>query len=77
MSHLPEDGGPAFPHAPYSTSASHWSDGSQGMTLRDWFAGMALQWLLSGDLDDTKSAFARHAYEMADAMLAARGKDKA
>lgn len=36
-----DDGGAAFPHAPYATDRSNWSDGSQGMTLRDYFAASA------------------------------------
>lgn len=38
------DGGPAFPRAaipPYNSSAN-------GMSLRDWFAGQALQGILAG-----------------------------
>lgn len=34
-----DDGGPAYPHAPYALDGRHWSDGSQGMSLRDWLAG--------------------------------------
>ncbi len=53
-----------------------------GMTLRDWFAGLALAGLLA----DTRSAenirdestltetFARWSYEYADQMLKARGE---
>jgi hypothetical protein len=37
------DGGPAFP-------VSSWFD-FKGMTLRDWFAGMALQGVLSGKFE--------------------------
>jgi len=50
------DGGPAFPIAPwrdyYESTAEDGSpyhdqhDGSPGMSLRDWFAGMAIQGLL-------------------------------
>lgn len=60
-----EDGGPAF--------GVHHPDilpGYQGMTLRDWFAGMALQGLIinprSVCVDCPISA---RAYELADAML--------
>jgi hypothetical protein len=43
-----------------------------GMTLRDWFAGMALQGL-SRDIEDEVKA-ARWCYGMADAMLKERLK---
>lgn len=39
----PDDGGPAFPFAEATTDFSV----SPGMTLRDWFAGMAMQGLLA------------------------------
>ena len=65
-----DDGGPAMPHAPYSTDARNWSDGSSGMSLRDWFAGQALAGLAADGL--TYEGMAKDAYELADAMLAAR-----
>jgi hypothetical protein len=47
-----------------------------GMTLRDWFAGMALQGLLAQPLDVgcnyVPRLCAQSAFDMADAMLAAR-----
>lgn len=50
-----------------------------GMTLRDWFAGQALAGVMSICVSDTPrdgeampQSFARKAYEIADAMLAAR-----
>ena len=62
----PKDGGPAFPHT--------WRDDhGEGMSLRDWFAGQALAGLsaqFGGEL--SPSAFASFAYQLADAMLAAR-----
>ena len=81
------DGGPAFPkvvegvRGPVSTG---------GMSLRDWFAGMAMQALLASTGHDTQSiallvtateqdqavdeTLAGRAYDFADAMLAAREK---
>lgn len=58
------DGGPAFP-VPYGARHS-------GMSLRDWFAGLALQGLLAeagtyANFDEP----AKDAYEAADAMLKA------
>lgn len=48
-----------------------------GMTIRDWFAGMALQGMKANALWDTESrdGIARLAYLSADAMLAARKED--
>lgn len=69
------DGGPAFPvsrdiEADYS--ASGW--GSVGMTLRDYFAAKAMQGEMANPnvSQDAKNR-AAWAYEVADAMLAARG----
>lgn len=59
-------------------------ENQQGMTLRDWFAGMALQGILANNLIDPSpdrnctqdplecDVAAEWAYEMADAMLKAR-----
>ena len=58
-------GGPAFPKG----------DGVyRGMTLRDYFAAKALQGM-SADISDEVRA-ARWCYEMADAMIQARGESK-
>ena len=77
------DGGPAFPVS--------WDiDGDlNGMSLRDWFAGRAMQGIVSSiDSEDNylrlrnhamadgltvSQWIARDAYKQADAMLAARG----
>jgi hypothetical protein len=32
------DGGPAFPHQPYSTDSRNWSDGSSDISLRAYIA---------------------------------------
>ena len=62
------DGGPAFPHG----DPTH--GGEDGMTLRDYFAGRAMQsYLLDKDRDSfTFEQWAQASYEMADAMLKAR-----
>jgi hypothetical protein len=45
------------------------------LTLRDHFAGLAMQAMLSNSMIDTKEAdIARLAYKQADAMLTARGE---
>ena len=70
------DGGPAFPFVSWQSpngmvSTAH----TNGMTLRDWFAGQALAGLLAnvgftGEV--TYDGLAYDAYRIADAMLAAR-----
>ncbi len=65
------DGGPAFSH-------SRLGSDSDGMSLRDWFAGQALAGLLSiyeFAEDVGESDIARMSYAQADAMLEARGHD--
>lgn len=94
------DGGPAFPAAKeirvqsgydyemkrpaYETQVQI----STGMSLRDWYAGMALQGILAasksyaldpsnrGSMDSPSfgKLFSQHAYIYADAMLKARGQ---
>ena len=75
------DGGPAFPYLP--TQDRH--EKTKGMTLRDWFAGMAMSSVLNAALsscpldDDVLSPdecddYALSAYSVADAMLKARDK---
>lgn len=59
-------------------------EGSDGMTLRDWFAGQVLVGELSGEdmgdgpvqsrSDANATLMARRAYHLADAMLAERMK---
>lgn len=67
---MKDNGGPAFPF-------DNAIDGWDGMSLRDWFAGMVLQ----GDLANPSVGFetpetaAKSAYEQADAMIAERGKE--
>lgn len=64
-------GGPAFPSSGLITT-----DGVvfEGMTLREWFAGQAMRMLLDEDpFDDLNyKAIARHAYNLADAMIQGR-----
>jgi hypothetical protein len=79
MSSPINDGGPAFPHDIQELGNAH-RTAQPGMTLRDWFAGQALAgWLASyGESachpvsDGAQADSAAHAYEMADAMIAAR-----
>lgn len=73
----PQDGGPAFP-VPQMHLAP---DGhiervavSHGMSLRDWFAGMAAQGMLANpDFNGASdAAVAGFAYRLADAMIEGR-----
>ena len=78
MSATPNDGGPAFPNGP-AGDVMCGEDGRQwhqyppttGMSLRDWFAGMALS-SMTVSPEDSDEAIADHAYRIADAALKAR-----
>jgi len=52
--------------------------GHQGMLLRDYFAGRALQGRIANGsrFVEHEKTLAKEAYEMADAMLAEREKEK-
>ena len=63
---MKDTGGPAFPTPRYERGDMY----SLGMTLRDYFAAKVMQGLLDAAMG--KSEIAKVAYEMADAMLAAR-----
>lgn len=77
------DGGPAFPR-PIGEALGTVSDGYAGMSLRDWFAGMALQlagataleMIMRGRTEPLpdEDSMARKCYATADAMLKARGQ---
>lgn len=79
-----DDGGPAFPFVMPDPSTHHTE---QGMSLRDWFAGMALQGglastetlqqaaalvLRAGGKITLEQMLAIRSYSFADAMLEAR-----
>ena len=76
------DGGPAFPRVTeYDSSWERIHDGAEGMSLRDWFAGQALsqignEYVARGQIgrqaQEHAMAIAAHAYNIADAMIAAR-----
>ena len=70
----PNDGGPAFPNI--------WEDNpSQGMSRRDWLAGMAMPTAyedisrIQGGPPQSMAAVAARSYEIADAMIAEGGKE--
>jgi hypothetical protein len=82
-----KDGGPAFPAQP-TYKMPHGVEmvvEQSGMSLRDWFAGMALQGVLASMADpqqrrraeqkgETPKDLAIARYHVADAMLAEREK---
>ena len=63
-----DDGGPAFPVLYGQTN------GADGMTLRDWFAGQALASLDWATRETPCEKDAKACYDMADAMLQERAK---
>jgi hypothetical protein len=60
-------GGPAFPTPAHNLQ-------NDGMTLRDYFAAKAMQACIAKGAPLVFDAIADKAYEMADAMLKARGQ---
>lgn len=67
-----KDGGPAFPF-PIRDRRGDVVDVHPGMSLRDYFAGQAVQWILAND--DAWVDYpdvAKSAYAIADAMITAR-----
>ena len=69
----------AFPASTSYGPNGEWSPPyNVGMTLRDWFAGMALQGILAGTPDSicTIDEYANEAYQYADAMLKKRGENE-
>ena len=69
-------GGPAFPvfehHPNYGQMLA-----VGGMTLRDYFAAKAMQAVIARGDDTNRPGMAEWSYAMADAMLSARGTEKA
>lgn len=69
------DGGPAFPcDRSRVESLSIVREQFPGMSLRDWFAGMALQGLVANGSESRTLVVVGEAYAFADAMLAERNK---
>lgn len=71
----PDNGGRAFPcPTPIINGNGDWIfTEDPGMSLRDWFAGQALAGMMAdSSLRHGHDAFAEGAYQMADAMIAAR-----
>lgn len=88
MNEKPNDGGPAFPSTePTKIDDKEYFLLKGGMSLRDWFAGMALRGILDswerpitdeefkgGVAIPIKENVAKVCYEFADAMIAERSK---
>jgi hypothetical protein len=74
MSEKINDGGPAFPNVP-DGAGDRWADWDVGMSLRDYFAATALKTLDDAIVanDEDREMIAKRSYQMADAMLKARG----
>ena len=73
----PNDGGPAFPLNNFTYPNGQTEIGFNGMTLRDWFAGQALNGYVAYSHPDSicgtfVEETAALAYQYADAMLKAR-----
>jgi hypothetical protein len=76
-----DDGGTAFPHTTVNNMGGFVLQ--PGMSLRDWFAGMAITnaYMLYDDTfertvcDEAYNEAATNAYRIADAMIEARKKD--
>ena len=68
------DGGPAFPFGQTDADSGQLVNGwgSEGMTLRDYFAAKAMQGFLANPERSNTRDVAKWAYSAADAMLAAR-----
>jgi hypothetical protein len=68
------DGGPAFPVPDSVHPSGQVQFGTNGMTLRDYFAGQALTGTLAmaNPYEAVPHGIAEHCYKYADAMLSAR-----
>ncbi len=69
------DGGPAFPRpsSNFNRISLGYEAAQDGMTLRDWFAGMVLPNMVN-QFPGNDQAAVTEAYRIADAMLAERDK---
>ncbi len=74
-----DTGGPAFPDPGRAQSVKQREIlGNQGMSLRDWFAGMAMQAMMTQTEPSlrmaSRNAIAIVAYEVANTMIQERSK---
>lgn len=70
-------GVPAFPR-PRGQAGGKYNTGHEGMSLRDWFAGMALSnfGIRRYQCENNYRLIAETCYKLADAMLKEREKDE-
>lgn len=61
------DGGSAFPYAAYGENGER--SLCRGMTLRQWYAGKALQGILANPNNTAPSKFAEFSFDFADKMI--------
>jgi hypothetical protein len=57
-----------------STAASGGKEFVGGMTLRDWFAGLAMQGIITDPNGPSNETLAKWAYRVADTMIEERNK---
>ena len=62
----------AFPNGIITNGDGLIIGGQQGMDLRDWFAGLAMQGMLANGQFYVSKNTAKHAYYMADLMMEER-----
>jgi len=67
-----DDGGPAYPCQQLDRQGMPTMQIEFGLTIRDHFAGLAMQAIIALDLPNTLAKDCGVAYEYADAMLLAR-----
>lgn len=74
----PNDGGPAFPCETYGLrNGKETTIPTNGMSLRDWFAGQALAGIMTRAGSHAFEWAPEIAYTVSDAMIAARNKEAA
>lgn len=71
---MKDTGGPAFPVVGHMYGEKLGGQLDHGMTLRDYFAAMAMQGLLASTKTSSVWVIVDDAYAMADAMLTERSK---
>lgn len=74
---MKDTGGPAFPFV-FDDTATRSRQVYTGMSIRDWFAGMAMQGMVASDIEcgpEQVPIIVKSAYVMADAMLKERSKE--
>ena len=72
---IDRSGGPAFPQLGWEETGGGVFKGQEGLTIRDWFAGMALAGFCANpEVHGTAKDLALPAYVQADAMIKEREK---